>query len=103
MILTFIEKNLNTISLFVIVFFIAKLILNYIVLFNFSLVSEYETFNTILQTGNFVFKISFAVWIYIEARNKQDNALIWTLLTLIFGLIAIFAYYWRIIYLKNKL
>jgi len=69
--LTFIEKNLNTISLFVIVFFIANLILNYFVLFNFSLVSEYETFNAILQSGNFVFKISFAVWIYIEARNKK--------------------------------
>ena len=93
-------KKSNKIKIinFVSIFFIVKWII-----FNFR-IFENNMLYYMYVLGIFIviIHIAIAVWLFIDAKSKKQPPLVWSSLALFFGLIAVFIYYWRLIYLKTN-
>jgi|GEM_PF-982837 hypothetical protein len=79
-----------------------------IILFNtplskYTIWDGYSTINYIIGVVIIIIKLCLSVWLFIQAKRKREIALLWAILALILDMVAVFAFYWRLIYVKQKI
>jgi hypothetical protein len=98
------KKNqiVNILSILLIVYFVIK---NTIYYFPGLESIEGEILSQLMYISGgigVILNILIAIWLFIVTRKNNQPSYPWVLLALFFGLIAVFTYYWRMIYLELK-
>ena len=94
---------INFVSIFLIVVFIVEItIFRSILLYVQELYLPYLDLTHIWIFIIRIIHLTIAVWLFIDAKSKKQLPFVWAFLSLSFGLIALFTYYWRLIYLKTN-